>query len=239
VRTVLAVGNSDRRKHRVSRKKGTTVIRIVLIADTHKVHRELDIAAGDLLIHAGDFTFWGNERSDLRDFDNWLGELPHAFKVVVPGNHEFVLENPRLRDEITNAELLIAEGIEIAGLKIWGSPVTPLERGAFGISKPGERKQYWAQVPDGLDILITHGPPLGILDCAPGTDGPQGDPELLEAVDRTKPRLHVFGHIHGACGTLRREDTLFVNACVYGEFGALQPPIVVELDPVRTRARSR
>jgi len=207
----------------------------VVIADTHKLHRELELPPSDILIHAGDFTFWGRQRSELRDFDDWLGGLPHPFKVVVPGNHEFVLEDRRLRDEITNAELLINHGIEIMGMKIWGSPVTSLYGGAFGKSNPQDRKRHWGQITDGIDILITHGPPFGILDTAPGTALHQGDAELLEAVNRARPRLHVFGHIHGANGTLRTKDTTFVNASLYGEFGELKSPTVVEFDAVRNR----
>ncbi len=236
MRAIRTLGNGIRRGHKVEREEGAPAIRIVLIADTHKLHRELELPPGDILIHAGDFTFWGKQRSELRDFDDWLGELPHPFKVVVPGNHEFVLEDSRLRDEITNAELLIDQGIEIAGMKIWGSPVTPLYGGAFGMSRPEDRKRHWAQVPDGIDILITHGPPLDILDAAPGTQGHQGDPELLDAVQRIRPRVHAFGHIHGAYGFTVIEHTKFINAALFGEFGDLdKPPMVVELNPVRNR----
>jgi Icc-related predicted phosphoesterase len=175
----------------------------------------------------------------VRDFDDWLGELPHPFKIVVPGNHEFVLEDPRLRDEITNAELLIDQGIEIAGVKIWSSPVTPLDGGAFGKSKPQDRRRHWAVILEVLNIVVTHGPPFGILDAPPGMDEHQGDAELLEAVHRAKPRLHVFGHIHGGSGTLHTKETVFVNASLCGEFGDLdRPPAVMELDPAPTRARN-
>ncbi|PYT99748.1 MAG: hypothetical protein DMG38_10550 [Acidobacteria bacterium] len=54
---------------------------------THKLHRDLDLPPGDILIHAGDFLFFGKQSSELRDFNDWLGELPHHFKLVVPGNH--------------------------------------------------------------------------------------------------------------------------------------------------------
>ena len=78
------------------------------ISDTHELHRELRVPAGDLLIHAGDFTFFGKSTRAIRDFNDWLGELPHAQKVVIPGNHEYMLESdPRLRGLITNATLLI------------------------------------------------------------------------------------------------------------------------------------
>jgi 3',5'-cyclic AMP phosphodiesterase CpdA len=68
-------------------------MKIVCISDTHELHRELDVPAGDLLIHAGDFSFAQNSalRVALRDFNGWLGELRHHYKVVVPGNHDVLL----------------------------------------------------------------------------------------------------------------------------------------------------
>src|SRR5665213_259055 len=52
--------------------------------------------------------------------------------------------------------------------------------------------------------------------------------EMLEAVTRLKPRLHVFGHVHGAHGTVSTEDTLYVNAALLGPDGNLDAsPIVL------------
>jgi Icc-related predicted phosphoesterase len=135
-----------------------------------------------------------------------------------------------MRDAISNAVLLIDEGVEIGGLRIWGSPVTPLYGGAFGISENEERKRHWAKIPEATDILITHGPAYGVLDTAPGSQQNEGCRELLERVHRVRPRLHVFGHIHRAYGVLRTKHTLFVNAALFGEAGDLdKPPIVLDL----------
>jgi Icc-related predicted phosphoesterase len=205
-------------------------MRIVLISDTHGLHRQLEVPSGDLLIHAGDFTFYSKPPSIISDFNNWLGSLPHRHKVVVPGNHEFILEEPRNRGTITNATLLVDSGVEVEGLKIWGSPTTPLYGGAFGMSRPEDRKRHWKQIPDDLDILITHGPPFAILDHGGSAERREGCPQLLEAVFRAFPRLHVFGHIHAGYGTLRTSDTIFVNASLLGDSGNLdRKPIVIDL----------
>src|SRR6185369_3745393 len=105
-------------------------MRIVCVSDTHELHRDVVVPYGDLLIHAGDFTFFSKRRSIVRDFDPWLGELPHRHKIVVPGNHEYVLEDVRNRNLITNAILLLDSGVEIEGSRVWGSPGTPLYGGA-------------------------------------------------------------------------------------------------------------
>jgi len=204
-------------------------MRIVLISDTHGLHRQLDVPGGDLLIHAGDFTLNSKPPSIVSDFNAWLGSLPHRHKVVVPGNHEYLLEDPRQRSAITNATLLIDSGVEVEGISIWGSPTTPLYGGAFGKSIPEDRQRLWAQVPEGLDILITHGPPFAILDHGGSAERREGCPYLFEAVFRARPRLHVFGHVHAGYGTLRTDDTLFVNASLLGDDGSQgRKPLVVE-----------
>ena len=208
-------------------------MRIVLISDTHAFHRQLEVPAGDLLIHAGDFTM--NSKPDwiYRHFNIWLGELPHRHKIVIPGNHDWLLEDPARRGVITNALLLVNSGVGVGGIRIWGSPTTPLYGGAFGMSSHEDRKRLWAQIPDGLDILITHGPPFAILDHSASAERREGCPELREAVSRAFPRVHVFGHIHAGYGTLRTPDTLFVNASLLGEQGSLSRTPVVFDFPVR------
>ncbi len=63
---------------------------------------------------------------------------------------------------------------------------------------------------DSVDVLVTHVPPLGILDRTfMGTHG--GSRSVLEAVKRWKPSLVVSGHIHEARGVENVEGTVFVN----------------------------
>jgi predicted phosphohydrolase len=207
---------------------------IVCLSDTHELHRELEVPNGDILIHAGDFTMFSKSVAATLDFSDWLEELPHRWKIVVPGNHEFFLaSDPSRRTLISNAIVLINEGVEVAGLKIWGSPTTPLLGAAFGVSSPPDRTRLYAAIPDDVDILVTHGPAHGILDRSPGALHPAGCPQLLEAVTRLQPRLHVFGHVHGAHGMVSTEDTLFVNAALLGPDGDLDAsPIVMRLPKV-------
>ena len=91
-------------------------MRIVCVADTHELHRELVVPPGDMLIHAGDITFFSKRPSMIQDFNDWLGELPHKYKVVTLGNHDFAFEaDPNLRRVLTNAALLLDESVEIEG----------------------------------------------------------------------------------------------------------------------------
>jgi len=181
-------------------------VRIVCISDTHELHRELSLPDGDLLIHAGDFTFF-NHASKIHDFNDWLGELPHRHKVVIPGNHDRIFRDDHgFREMITNAVLLINEGVTVCGLKIWGSPVT-CDDDAYGYTKRDERARLYASIPADTDIVVTHGPPYGILDREPGSIHRQGCTELRLAVMRLQPRLHIFGHVHsGYRGRPEQDD---------------------------------
>eukprot|EP00913_Durusdinium_trenchii_P027205 g25525.t1 len=53
----------------------------------------------------------------------------------------------------------------------------------------------WSEIPDQLDVLVTHGPPYGILDTVK-RDIHAGCPELLKRVQQVAPQFHFFGHIH-------------------------------------------
>jgi hypothetical protein len=135
--------------------KAGTALRLVLLSDTHQHHREVDVPDGDILIHAGDFTFFSKSLKAILDFNHWLGELPHQC-VAVPGIHEFFLEaDPPRRSLIGNATVLINEGIVIQGLRIWGSPVTPLYGGAFGLSSAEDRRRLYARIPENTNVLVT------------------------------------------------------------------------------------
>jgi hypothetical protein len=98
---------------------GRPTLRLVLLSDTHQLHREIDVLNGDILIHAGDFTLFGRTKSHITDFLDWLKGLPHRHKISVPGDHEFLLEaNLSRRFALGDAQVLINEGIEIEGLRI-------------------------------------------------------------------------------------------------------------------------
>jgi len=205
-------------------------LRIVCISDTHARHRQLVVPDGDVLVHGGDLTRRGS-REDVRDFDDWLGTLPHPHKVVIAGNHDFCFErHDWARAWITNATYLQDELIEIAGLRFYGSPWQPrFFDWAFNLDRGLPLRRVWAKIPTDVDVLITHGPPMGILDRTARGEH-VGCEELLAAVARVRPRLHVFGHIHESAGRIDRDGTIFVNASSCDlHYHASQSPIVVEL----------
>ena len=174
-------------------------MKIVTIADTHGLHNQLkNIPDGDILIHAGDLTNIG-EIDDVIKFNEFLGKLPHRKKIVVAGNHDFCFEKePGTRDLLTNAIYLEDSEVTIGGIKFYGSPWTPrFGNWAFMLFRCGEQLKYrWDLIPNDTDILITHGPPLGILDTVLPRDENVGCELLIKKVQKVKPKYHIFGYIH-------------------------------------------
>lgn len=187
-------------------------MRIVCVSDTHGGHRHTAVPDGDVLIHAGDLTAHGS-LEDVEAFNEWLGQFPHPHKVVICGNHDWCFQNEpdEARKRLTNATYLQDSGCKIGGLTFYGSPWTPLFFDWAFMLPDAELFDKWALFPPRVDVLITHGPPHGILDVTNRNEH-AGSLTLLHRVRELKPRLHVFGHIHEAAGRLDNGDTTFVNA---------------------------
>lgn len=210
-------------------------MRLVIVSDTHGFCPFLP--DGDVLIHAGDMT--GRGRMDqIEDAASWIASRPHPHKVVIAGNHDWALyrENERTEAErrLTDRGIhyLRDSGVEIGGLTFWGSPWTP-EFCGWAFMRPSgsdEVRRHYARIPIGLDVLVTHGPPLGVLDGAEH-GGKTGCPLLRDAVRRVRPRIHAFGHIHEARGEVEIDGTRFINAatCTLG-YDPINPPIVVDIE---------
>lgn len=201
---------------------------LVALADLHCHHDALDVPEGDVLVVAGDLTKRGT-LAELREVNAFLAGLPHAHKLVVAGNHDACFERQpaEARATLSAATYLEDEEIRVAGLRLWGSPWQPEHLDmAFNLPRGRPLAEKWARIPAGLDVLVTHGPPHGILDR--NDQGAHvGCEALRERVREIRPRVHVFGHIHEARGIHRDETTTYVNAATAGRHEA----VVLELGP--------
>lgn len=213
--------------------------RIIVISDTHGYHRDIDIPWGDVLIHCGDVT-GHNYIEEVEDFNYWLGNLPHKYKIVIAGNHDGCLEKIGYEASsiyLSNAIYLENNGTTInikdKKYKIWGSPITPTFMDWYFMADRGERiKKYWDNMPNNLDILITHGPAHGILDeVRPAWKrGHLGCEELTKAINIVKPKFHLFGHIHDGYSIKKNNNTLFVNASTCNEdYEPINSPVVIDI----------
>ena len=211
-----------------------TELKIVCISDTHGKHADLRLPEGDILIHAGDFMTYGDRISEIAKFNHWLSKQPHRHKIVITGNHDLIFESdPSLaRMQLPAATYLENSAVEIEGLRIWGSPQQPrFLDWAFNVDRGSAIRRYWDMIPPETDILITHGPPFGILDTITSSDESLGCEELAVAVQRVRPKLHVFGHIHSGHGECGQDGIRYVNASILDEnYRIAYSPQVVTLD---------
>lgn len=104
-------------------------------------------------------------------------------------------------------------GFEFDGVKIWGSPITPwFHDFAFNRHRGMRIRPHWDMIPDDTNILVTHGPPMGILDLT-SRGIYAGCQDLLERIKQLKQlKLHLFGHIHEAHGIVTDEGMTYSNA---------------------------
>lgn len=187
------------------------------------------LEGGDLLIVSGDLT--GRDRiEEYSDFFAWLSKQDYKDKVLIAGNHDGEIDKG-LDFDIVDEHIHYLEdsGIEVQGLKIWGSPWTAWFKGinpkctaytmCFGCDTEDHLMDCWSEIPHDTDILVTHSPPYGILDAIPMEDGSEfhaGSKSLyswLKYVER--PRLHVFSHIHEGYGQTEHfptyEDKMMIS----------------------------
>ena len=208
-------------------------MKCVVISDTHGMYRDIEIPDGDVLIHAGDILGRG-KLSELSEFNDWLGALPHRHKIVIAGNHDWCFESNEKESRVvlTNAVYLKDELVEIDGLKFYGSPWQPFFfNWAFNLNRGAALKDKWDLIPDGVDVLITHGPAFGILDQT--MDGSNvGCEELTKAIKRITPKYHLCGHIHEGYGVIELAGCTHINASVTTErYIPSNKPIVFTLHP--------
>ena len=128
-------------------------------------------------------------------------------------------------------EVFVLEIEDGKGITLFGTPWTAI----YG--KPGKAFQIpsanlvekWKKIPSSTDILITHMPPFDILDVNSGKVK-SGCKDLSKIIlQKIKPRIHVFGHIHESYGWEFQANTLFINAASRRpKSKILNPPIVVD-----------
>ncbi len=209
-------------------------MKLICISDTHGKHKDLILPKGDMIIHAGDVSSRGSE-FEIKTFLNWFSSLDFKYKIFIAGNHDFYFENKTKRSikEIIpeNVIYLNDSSINIEGLNIWGSPIQPeFFNWAFNRQRGEEILLHWNLIPNNIDILITHGPPLGILDRTIRDGISVGCEDLLNIIKAKKPKYHIFGHIHEAYGIVVKPETTFINASVLNErYLLVNKPITINL----------
>ncbi|EPQ11955.1 Metallophosphoesterase MPPED2 [Myotis brandtii] len=183
--------------------------------------------------------------------------LPYEYKIVIAGNHELTFDKEFMADLVkqdyyrfpsvsklkpedfdnvqsllTNSIYLQDSEVTVKGFRIYGAPWTPWFNGwGFNLPRGQSLLDKWNLIPEGIDILMTHGPPLGFRDWVPKELQRVGCVELLNTVQRrVRPKLHVFGGIHEGYGIMTDGYTTYINAstCTVS-FQPTNPPIIFDL----------
>ncbi len=180
-------------------------MKLLQISDTHNRHQLLsNLPEADVIVHCGDFTDKGTEQEVL-DFLNWFIALPYKHKIFVTGNHDLYLWDATGIEELPeNIHFLQDCECKIDGIKFFGLSYNHLE----------------LLIPEGVNVLITHEPPVMILDESNGTH--LGNAFLRKRVFEIKPRCHLFGHAHEAYGTEKHDGIVFSNASILDDFYQLK-----------------
>jgi Icc-related predicted phosphoesterase len=211
-------------------------MRLVNISDTHGHQDKLEMPEGDVLIHAGDFTYFGSNKKQYQTFAKWFLGQPHKYKIFIAGNHELKFDENKsqalswfrsLPGWNDNTYYLQNSGVLIEGLYFYGAPQQPIFGDLAFNADYDELVKVWARIPTNTNVLITHGPPRGILDHGHG---------CIALADRVKNlpvlQAHIFGHIHEGFG-VQGPKPLFINAAMAeGNFHSIanRKPIIIEVN---------
>jgi Icc-related predicted phosphoesterase len=195
-----------------------------LLSDTHNQHDKFTTKGGEILIHAGDCTGRGTLKEAVTFLD-WYKEQDYSHLVLIPGNHDFCFEeNPKeLKFLCDNRGIILLNDSGYVAkesgqeIRIWGSPIQPwFHDWAFNRQRGADIKKHWDMIPNDTEILVTHGPPMGILDKVAYRGSNLADnvgcADLLEKIKQTEVKLHVFGHIHEGRGQHYDGPITYVNA---------------------------
>lgn len=199
-------------------------MKLAILSDTHGFHRGMGdhgnapVPEADVLVHCGDYSRDHGSWMDTVRFAQWLSKQRHEHKILCPGNHDYaVWENPTKAEAFFREHgihMLGKEAVEIDGVVFDGGPWMPISGWdpSWGFEMEEEdREKEWGRV-ERCDVLVTHTPPMGILDQ---TDKGKnlGCPILRRRVfSHIRPQLHCFGHVHEARGIVREDGIVFMNA---------------------------
>lgn len=198
------------------------------------MHSGLSIPDADCVVHCGDESNSANairNEFECRSFLEWFRALPIENKILVPGNHSTALFAGLVAKHFWDGVwLLDHKEAVINGVRFFGSPWTPRFGNWAYMYKRNRGDVVWSSIPDGIDVLVTHGPPKGILDLTHDCDTRQiiqvGCKSLLNHCIRVSPKIHAFGHIHDEKGLMNqgvytRGATKFVNCSCCTNAGKL------------------
>lgn len=221
-------------------------MKILCISDTHTKHKLIPSRfienadnSVDTIVHAGDVSSRGY-KGEIIDFLKWYNELNFKNKILIAGNHDFYFEEGKPEDitamlaEYPNITYLNDSGVEIDGVKFWGSPIQPwFYNWAFN-RRGTDICKHWDMIPNDTHVLLTHGGPknIGFLNVT-SRNKDVGCPYLYEKLSELKNlKLFVQGHIHEGRGHYRfANGQLFINASLLNlQYELVNKPYIIDTE---------
>lgn len=201
-------------------------LRIVIVSDTHERHRLVSVPAGDVFLHCGDICMSSSlstrSRGErvLRDFNDWLEQIPCKEKVVIGGNHDAVLCDlgSQAADILSAAVWLQDSSVKLpqAGIKVYGNAYSEgHSHNCAWQTNDGNAPPIDEDACKDADVVLTH-------HCTAS---------IREAVmTYTRPRLWASGHAHNEHGIHEKAGTVFVNAAIQDtHYNPFQSPVVLDI----------
>jgi Icc-related predicted phosphoesterase len=198
-------------------------MKIVAISDLHG-YLPKQLPEGDVLVIAGDVCpdlrpitqqiEWGNQV-----LVPWLRKMSEQFRntIVVLGNHDFVEWEGNYgiyqwHDALNDFEdgppssfvyfVERPQTIELGSKIFYCNPYCLRLPGWAYQTTEEELAEMYRKIPLGVDVIVSHGPPLDYcdkLDKIPGFHA--GSKSLKEAIRKARPKAVITGHIHESFGT--------------------------------------
>lgn len=164
----------------------------------------------DVVVGAGDLA---TVRRGLAEIVSVLAEIEIP-AVLVAGNSETDAE---LREAVRGwdaARVLHGSGTTIGNTEFFGIggavPVTPFGSWSYDLTEE-EAEERLASCPERV-VLVSHSPPRGCADLD-SSGRHLGSEAVLRAIERTRPRCVICGHIHASWGARAHiGESLVVNA---------------------------
>ena len=196
---------------------GVDELTITCVSDTHSFEQSWTrVPPADVLIHCGDYS---NDYRGEENLDKWLHAQPHAIKIVLKGNHDDPKRGGLKMLPLSRALLVGGSPhlFSIAGVRFLALPWNQARDGG------GKRSKSWLGAPlPQADVVLSHAPPRGILDCnqlgthigsrsllgavasagcADASVSGFGSTSETEATESVRPPiLWCFGHVHECRG---------------------------------------
>ena len=226
-------------------------MKICAISDLHG-YLPKDLPESDLLLIAGDIMplrFQNNMARSKewleKEFKQWCKDQETYEIVLIGGNHDFYFEREPIDTKVifsdygpwfhylhNETEIINIEGEEI---KIFGTPYCHQFGDWAFMDEDGKLREYFAECPDEVDIILSHDAPYGITDVcleklAHISEGHIGNIPLRKRINMVNFKYLIHGHLHSSDHTLTEfKGGLVANVSLLGEkYTPNYPPLLFD-----------